>query len=104
MFTVTAWRNGPHGPNTCYGLRVALNDRAHFFRHAWDTVHLQLPNRPDAAAIPLSPSFWRSCPELRGEAIGAWLRHTGMAPWARHHPPRFVMRPTGNARFVVELP
>ncbi|MFQ5802813.1 MAG: hypothetical protein ACE5JQ_07980 [Candidatus Methylomirabilales bacterium] len=103
MFTVTAWKNGPHGPDTLYGLRIREPDRARYFRRRWQTVHLRLPGGHGVAAVALSPSFWRSCPELRSERIGEWLRTTGAAPWSRGRPPRYTLRPAGEDRFSVEM-
>lgn len=101
MFAVTAWKSGPHGRDTMYGLRVSAADRARYFRRDWRTVELHLP-RHGRIVVGLSPSFWRSCPELRSEQIGAWLRATAAAPWRQGRPPRYMLRPTADAVFRIE--
>lgn len=101
MFQVTGWRNGPEGSDVFYGLRVRPADRQRFFRRGWTNVRLHLPGH-GVAVIPLSPSFWRSCPELRSEQIGRWLRAIGAAPWRPHNPPRFWLQPAGDANFRID--
>lgn len=53
--------------------------------------------------VPLSRSFWRSCPELRSAAIGQWLLRNGLAPWPRGAPPAVVLSPAGTRRFQLRL-
>lgn len=95
MFTVTAWNNGGSG----YGLRVAREDRARFFRRAWRTVTVALPNGRGVAAVNLTSTFWTTCPELRSASIGAWLRQNRMDTWPSGQPPTFTLLPTGRASF-----
>ena len=98
---VKAWSNSPRNPGAFYGLQVSEEDRARYFRPAWKTVAVKLPGNYGTAIIRLSRFFWGTCPELRSERIGRWLRGTGAAPWEPRKPPRFRLHPTGNARFEI---
>jgi hypothetical protein len=99
MFTMTAWSNG----SGFYGLRVAPADRAQFFRESWDAVQIVLPGRDKVIQVPLTPSFWISCPELRSSEITKWLRASGLAPWPPRKPPKLRISPMGGATFAVDL-
>jgi hypothetical protein len=101
MIVVTGWNNGRGNPERVYGLRVEPGDRECYFRRQWRQVQLRLPGLDRAVAVPLTASFWRSCPELRSPEIGAWLRGLGWGTWRRQHPPRFALRRRSGPRFRV---
>jgi hypothetical protein len=99
---VTAWNSGKHASNgTGYGLRMSATDRDRYFPDAWDDVAIDLSGRDRPVMVNITPSFWRSCTELRHREIGRWLREHGFAPWPRGQPPKFEMQPVGERRFKV---
>lgn len=63
---------------------------------------LLFPDSPNPATVRITPSFWRSCPELRGKAIRSFLRRNGLIPWPRDHPPHFELEPLGQGRFRLQ--
>ena len=88
---VTAW-----SASGTYGIRVGKTNRDRYFR-SLSSVRVQI----DEAVFdfPLSPSFWRNCPEFRGSEIGRWFRENQLAPWPKGHPPAFELIPLGGNRF-----
>jgi hypothetical protein len=100
----TAWSNGqlPRRAST-YGLRIRPADRKVHFRRSWRTVTVILsgPGVRNVARVNLSPSFWRTCPELRGRRIGSWLLKQGAAPWSKGRPPHFDVLPISGRRLLV---
>ncbi|HSH62377.1 MAG TPA: hypothetical protein VK988_22555 [Acidimicrobiales bacterium] len=53
------------------------------------------------ATVALTPSFWRSCSELRSVVIGRWLLETRAAPLPHGRPSGIVVypqRPTDSRR------
>ncbi|HVC70055.1 MAG TPA: hypothetical protein VNC61_07285 [Acidimicrobiales bacterium] len=99
----TAWHNGgpPEDP-AGYGLRLTKADRDRYFDSSWEEVVLEMDGAP-AASIPLSPSFWRSCSELRSATIGNWLLSTDAAPWAQGRPPGIAVTPIEGNQFSARL-
>ena len=100
-FTVTAWTNG----SNTYGLRVQKTDREPFFKQSWTSVTLRLIGgaRSRTTHPNLTPSFWRTCPELRGKDIRHWLFENGLAPWKYGSPPKFSVTPTDEGEFAVTI-
>lgn len=99
----TAWHNGtaPEEANG-YGVRLTPKDRDKYFQQDWSTVLLELDGGGEAE-VELSPSFWRSCSELRSPSIGQWLLDQGAAPWPARSAPGLVVTPTGDNRFAVRV-
>ena len=94
----TAWSNGSPLPTGAgYGVKISVPDRDRFFERAWSEVTIELPR--GTATVRLSPSFWRTCTELRSQAIGRWLQDEGLAPWPKGHPPMLRIGPLGAGRF-----
>ncbi len=97
---VVGWSNG--SPNNLtgagFGIRISRQDREQSFEPNWQTVIVDLDGQDDVA-INVSPSFWRSCIELRSPRIGAWMLREGLAPWPTGHPPELELEPLGDARF-----
>ena len=90
LITVRAWSNGrPLHTGAGYGVRLSDHDRDQYFDPEWHEVIVEL-DRGETVSVPLSNSFWGSCPELRSAAIGRWLQHNGVAPWALGAPPAVV--------------
>lgn len=96
------WHNGsePKEP-TGYGIKIDLKDRARYFDKAWESVEVDMDG-DTTTTVPLTPSFWRSCPELRSPEIGRWLLEQGAAPW-HGDPPSLAVTPDGEQRFTVRV-
>src|SRR5688500_7342304 len=98
----TGWHNGgPDYEAAGYGLKFTAADRDREFNRDCAEIVLELGDQ--AATVALSPSFWRSCPELRSADIGRWLLDIGAAPWRRSSPPGFVVNHVDGNRFTVRL-
>lgn len=99
----TAWHNGgaPRDP-AGYGLKLVDRDRDRYFDSEWKEIILELEGT-EPVTLPLSPSFWRSCTELRSEAIGAWLLAADVAPWVRLSPPGVVVTEIEGNRFSARI-
>lgn len=78
MFEVSGWQSTG---GTTLGLRFgAINARA-FVDRSLPAVFIELDGTFHEFAV--RPSFWRSCPEIRGKAITSWDASTplrSMAP------------------------
>ena len=53
--------------------------------------------------VSLRETFWTTCPELKGSAIGRWMLDLGVIPWAKGKPPQFDLEPAGDRRFRLAL-
>jgi hypothetical protein len=86
---VTAWSNGKSG----FGFKLSASDRDQFFSRKWSEIMLTLPGKSSSFAINIDkPSFWNeTCRELIAKEIGAWLKMSGYAPWAKGCPPKFEL-------------
>jgi hypothetical protein len=101
---VTAYNNGAHSRNGAgYGFKVINEDRDEHFKQEWDKIQLEIEGEEEVFEVEIDKeSFWsEDCREIRSEAIGKWLRHQGLAPWAKGNPPRFVLEPVEDNRFTV---
>ena len=81
-----------------YGIRISRKDRDRYFQKTWPTVIIELDTGETFEAN-LTPSFWRSCIELRNRKIARWLIKQGLAPWPKGEPPRLNLEPIGHRRF-----
>jgi hypothetical protein len=100
---VTAWSNGrPLRTGAGYGIRLSASDRDRLFDPGWSHVFVDVADG-EPVPVPISSSFWRSCPELRSAAIGQWLLRNGLAPWACGSPPPLVLSPTGTRQFRLSV-
>ncbi|WP_157383445.1 hypothetical protein [Nonomuraea coxensis] len=98
---VTGWNNGSHNPNgSGYGLRISKADRDRFFDRRWHSVLLEL-EKDQLVAVPITPSFWRRCTELRSGEIGHWLIKQDLAPWPKGNPPALVLEHLQGNQFAV---
>ena len=87
---VIGWSNGqPRPTGAGYGVRFSDHDRDDYFDPGWHEVVVNL-DQGETVSVPLSKSFWRSCPELR--SIGS--------RWGRPPNPR---RASG-CRSAAEMP
>ena len=99
----TGWNNGSCSASGAgYGLRVSREDRDRYFDATWEQALFHLDGETVVIAR-LSPSFWRSCSELRSAELGKWFRHHGVAPWPKGRPPELEIRPMGGNRFSVDI-
>lgn len=103
---VIAWNNGAHARSGAgYGFRVHPDDRDALFQRAWTSILLEVDTEPDPVEVKLdAEKFWGDTNyELQCPAVGRWLRHNGLAPWARGNPPAFILEPVeGNTFRVVK--
>ncbi len=99
----TGWHNGgrPEDPGG-YGLKFVQRDRDRYFDRDWPEVVLQLDGG-DEVTIELSPSFWRSCSELRSAGVGQWLLDQDAAPWMKGSPPGVVVTPVSENHFTARV-
>jgi len=99
---VTAWNNGDYNPSGAgYGLRLDPAERDAVFDRTWSEVIVDLPNGVGELRLPLSPSFWRDCPELRSAEIGKWLIGIGHSRWPKGNPPAFALAKVRGNHFKV---
>jgi len=75
-------------------------DRERYFDHAWSEVLVDVDEH-EAAAVPLSQSFWDRCSELRSAAIGRWLIRHGLGSWPRGRPPTVQLKHVADNRFKL---
>ena len=98
-FTASAWKGGTFGLKILEPAKI----RERFFRSEWTVVKLHLIGvRCRTVEVNISPSFWRSCPEMRSGEIGEWFKDNGHAPWPKGQPPRFIVAARGEREFVVK--
>ncbi len=95
----SAWRGGR---GSVYGLRILGDGRWLYFRQEWSSVKLIFPDAPEAVEVPITPSFWEGCPELRSPHIRAFFTRNGLIPWPADRPPHFALEPLGDGVFRVQ--
>jgi len=101
----TAWKNREHARSgTSYGFRVSRADRDRVFEDSWSSAMIDLSGAKEARPVEviLKASFWDRCPELVSQDIRQWFFDSGLAPWEFGHPPKFMVRRAGGAKFIVE--
>lgn len=98
-----AWHNGS-SPNEAagYGLKFTEVERDQAFDRSWTEVVVELEG-DGVATIALSPSFWRTCSELRSTHVGRWLLDQRAAPWPRGNPPGVAVRHVAGNRFTARV-
>ena len=85
--TVSGWWGGTWGlsvPSEHMGLFEKYRTRL-----TNDGLLVHLPDVCQPLKLPLTPSFWRTCPEVRSVEIGRWMCGRGEAPWPMRQPPRY---------------
>jgi hypothetical protein len=99
----TAWHGGgsPRLPGG-YGIKFTERDRDKYFHPDWTDVVIDLQGG-ESARVSLSPSFWRSCSELRSALIGRWLLDIGAAPWTHGSPPSIAVDQVARNRFTARV-
>lgn len=99
----SAWHNGgPRDEPAGYGIKLTASDRDRYFRADWEGVVVDLKGG-EAALVKLTPSFWRTCSELRSAAIGRWLLDQHAAPWPASNPPGILVRHLAENRFSARV-
>src|SRR2546428_590633 len=104
--TVSAWNNGAFNRSGAgYGLRVSKADRDSVFSRSWNQIVIELPSAEpgQAVVVRLSPSFWRSCSELRRAEIGRWLIGCGYVIWQKSQSSTFRFESFGRNKFVLRV-
>jgi len=97
------WSNGSVRPSGAgLGVKISQADRDRHFAHRPASMLLELPTG-ETTRVSLSPSFWRSCPELRSAVIGRWLLTSGYAPWPPRTPPEFELERRGEERLLLKV-
>ena len=95
---MTGWKSGTSkSPGTC-GFRVKLGDRDELFIGLEEVV-LELPpcnGKVQPLNIELSPSFWRTCPEIRSQSISNWMKKRGDCPWPHRKTPKYKTEMKGK--------
>lgn len=101
----TGWHGGnaasPHEP-AGYGVKFTVADRDAYFDESWTHAVLDLDGA-GSVSIPLSPSFWRSCSELRSADVGRWFLEAKVAPWPKGNPPGIVVKHIERNRFAARV-
>ena len=99
----TGWHNGSDPEDASgYGMRFTKEDRDRYFENDWNEVVLELEGG-SAVNVPLSPSFWRTCSELRSGDIGQWFLDAGVAPWSKGNPPGIAVTRLDGNRFSARV-
>jgi len=100
---VTAWNNGMHYETGAgYGLKISRDDRDNFFVKEWKTILLEIPPLKEVSINVEKDSFWdKTCRELISKEIGIFLIGTGLAPWPKNSPPRLILTPICENRFIL---
>jgi hypothetical protein len=93
---VKAWRAAT------YGIRVGKPNARNYFRQHWDHIEVEIDG--EFYSFKLSPTFWTTCPEIRGGPIPSWLGSQGLIPlpiipWPERNPPEFELIPLGDNKF-----
>ncbi len=96
---VTGWKSSREGGTL--GLRVGKENAKRFFPRNWHSVRVELDGQQ--VTIPITRTFWSSCPELRSPFIKAFLERHGQARWRRGSPPKMQLLPSLGDAFVVSL-
>jgi len=94
---VTVWEDGSGG----FGVRIPVAAKRQFSEH-WTKVHVEVDG--ELCTYPLRETFWTTCPELRGRAIGRWIKKHGLTDWPKGKPPKLRLIPLGGNRFRLAKP
>ena len=99
--TVSAWNNGKHDPRgNGYGIRVGKNNR-YLFERNWESIELSIEGS-DFFQVPITPGFWRNCPEFRSTKIGEWFINKRLAPWELGQTPKLSLTKIDGNKFKLE--
>lgn len=104
VFTATGWRSGSAGQprGQTYGIRFGVVGRR-LVQGRPSALTMELVAGPELV-VPITPGFWKKCPEVRHREIGVWLRAQGRSlPWSIGDTPQFRVTCTATNRFRVEL-
>ena len=89
------WKGGTHG------VRVGKKNALMFFDKSWANIEVKIDGT--FHVFRLSPAFWTTCPEFRGEPIPEWLKTNGLDKWPKGNPHRLILKPLGRNRFQLFL-
>jgi hypothetical protein len=96
---VTGWKSSRVGGTL--GLRVGKENAQRFFPRNWHSVGVELDGQ--RVIVPITNTFWTSCPELRSPFIRDFLEEHGLAHWRKGRPPKLRLLPRPGNTFVVSL-
>lgn len=99
---VTAWKNQSFktAKDISYGIKMKLVDRDRYFKKDWKSIILSADN--ETIVCLLAPSFWKKCTELRHAKIGKWLVKNKYIPWNKSHPPKLILEPLAEGKFLLK--
>ena len=97
------WTNGSQNHKTGSGFGVKIPKGAmDMFQPKWTRVSIELGETE--VDVPITPSFWRKCHELRSKDIGVWLIDNGLNKWPSRMPPDIELTHLGGNRFRLSVP
>ena len=92
----TGWRAG-----TVYGIRVGRENANNYFSPK--TPNIQVDIDGFFYNFRLTPTFWTTCPEIRGKAIREWFIIKRLAPWPKGETPKLTLKPLGDHCFKLAI-
>lgn len=96
------WHNGGDPRDRAgYGIKFDAKDRDRHFDRDWESIVLVFGDCQ--VEVALSPSFWRSCSEVRSAELGQWLLGSGHAPWPKGSPPSIAVNTIEGNRFSARV-
>ena len=100
-FEVTVWTNSRpnHKTGSGFGIRIPKNIRAEIFQFEWTQVLIQ--TNEGEFVVPITPSFWRKCSELRSRKIGKWIIDNDLSRWEKGKPPKVSVTYHGEGVFSL---
>lgn len=102
-FITTVYTSHPnHKTGGGFGVNIPCDKRDSLFKREWKTVQLHIGGIvQESVEVPLTPSFWQKCNELRNRAIGVWVIKEGLERWAKGHPSKIRVTHRGGNRFAI---
>lgn len=101
-FTASSWCNGFTKRSVCYGMRFGVAGRE-FISGRPAHIRLALGGMPEFD-VPLTPGFWKKCPEVRHHLIGVWFHKLKLKrPWPDGEPHRFHVTKVAANSFAVTV-
>ena len=102
---VSAWNNGQHyRTGAGYGIKISIEELDTYFSRGWDSVVIELSGWTAPILVNvMKKSFWgATCRELISADIGRWLMVNGLAPWPKGQPPKLLLEPLSDNRFLLK--
>jgi len=103
---VSAWKSGrvEQVDGVTFAIRIRIADRKIYFEGLQE-VNVIVGTETHCFRLNRE-GFWNKCSELRdtdaiSPAIRNWLCKKGCLTWQKGRPPKFELKPLGNARFQL---